>query len=228
MATELKIKDGVLLDCQTDADTVSIPKEVAYVSKHAFDACGQIKIINFYPDYVAQELSRYVEDLLHRVAKGWTSKLYPPCILVYRIDPEAISRAIDLAVENTKKARPDIEWGTCTIAADKIEKMRSAKERGYDVAMLQNIPVAGSEGYGVLWVNGINAQNYQSLGRNFDHNLTRDHVFMGYPISLQWLVVIGTSIRLEGDPHSAFGPANCRSSLSEYLEYMECIGRVVE
>ena len=229
MATELKIIDNVLLDCRTDAETVRIPKEVEYVSKHAFDSCEQVNIINLYPDYVSQTLSVYLTDGLRNVAKGWKSKLYTPCMLVSGIEPEVIDKAIDLAVEASKNECPNIEWGVCSIDADKIEGMMRAKERGYDVAALQNIPVAGSEGCGVLYVKGINQQNYKSLGWNFDYNLITSHLFMGYRISPRWLVVIESSKRLEGDPYSAFISSNCTMRGSrEYLEYMEHIGRLVE
>ena len=229
MATELKIIDGVLLDCRTDAETVRIPKEVKVVSKHAFDACGQVHIINLYPDYVSQELSGYLERVLCKVAEGWDSELYTPCMLVYGIEPEVIEKAIDLAIETSKKEYPNIEWGICSIEADKIEGMRGAKERGYDVAALQNIPVAGREGCGVLYVNGINQQNYKSLGWNFDYNLITGHLFMGYRISLGWLVVIGSDKRLEGDPCFGFSLSNCTMRSSrEYLEYMESIDRLAE
>lgn len=229
MATELKIIDGVLLDCQTDAKTVTIPKEVKYVSKHAFDSCEQVNIINLYPDYVSQELSEYLEQALCRIVKGWKTKYYTPCMLIYSIEPELIEKAIDLAIEKSKKDHPDIKWGVRSINADKIEGMRRAKESGYDIATLQNIPVAGSEGCGVLFFKGINKQNYKSLGWNFDYNLITSHLFMGYQISLGWLVVIESDIILEGDPIYAFTPSNCTMRGSrEYLEYMEHIGRVVE
>ena len=135
MATEFKIKDGVLLECQTDETSVRIPEEVKYVSKHAFDSCENdctIKM-DLYPDHVADKLAericRFQKHIMRpyhpRVGRGYHEyKQNEPSLIVWDVDSEQIEKAIGKAIEMDKKDYlPNVEWKTLVIEADRIREM---------------------------------------------------------------------------------------------------------
>lgn len=133
MATEFKIKDGVLLECQTDETSVRIPEEVKYVSKHAFDSCENdctIKM-DLYPDHVADKLAERIcgfqEDILMDSKYPEYHDVYEqnePSLIVWDVDSEQIEKAISKAIEMDKdKDLPNVEWKTLVIEADRIREM---------------------------------------------------------------------------------------------------------
>ena len=233
METELEIRDGILQKCNCDKTQVVIPSVVHAVYRHAFDECPDVNIINLYPGYAESELSRRIASMLCMVAEGWDSESYTPCFPVYNINTVLLEKAIGIALKKIKAEFPSIEWKLKTIEADKIGQLRVAKEKGYDIASIYNLPTeaAARDDYGILYLKGINQENYdRSMGLNVDYNLIRSYSFLGYPLSYRWLVIIGSDVRLDAsDTFSAFGRDCCWiKDPKVYIEYMDSVGKVID
>ena len=214
---------------------VVIPADVEYVSESAFVSCSEVHIINLFPEYVITNLAKTISLIFSKICKGWSNDYYTPLLPVYNFNLEIIREAIDRVISRIKN--DDIKVQIRVIEAETVAQMAIAKSKGYDVASLYNLPITPDEetlknfsDYGILIINGINRENYESLGQNFDYNLIKYYTFLGYNISRRWFIIMGSSIRLEpSDTISAFGPSCCcMKSPKEYLEYMKSIGRLVD
>lgn len=170
MATEFKIKDGVLLECQTDERSVRIPEEVKYVSKHAFDSCENkcSIIMDLYPDHVADKLAERIcwfqEATSNPRSGGYhVYEEFEPVLIVWDVDSEQIEKAISKAIEMDKKYLPNVEWKTLVIEADRIREMTDTMEQAgrenllskhgetystmYDLPLIPSSPVMWSRYY---------------------------------------------------------------------------------
>ena len=229
MAIELTIKDRVLLKCDTDQKTVTIPENVQFVSKSAFDTCPNTHIINLVPEYVISELTYRLYHVIKEILHGWDSEYDTPCFPIYHIDCDIIHESLNRAIE--KAENKGYKWNLKTLDCATIIRMVDAKSKGYDIHSLFQIPTEdNADGYGILFISGINKNNYNQLGTNFDYNLLKNHSFLGRQISPNWLVVLDSSVRLEpSDVLFAFGPDCCwMKNAEEYLKYMESINKIIE
>lgn len=185
-----------------------------------------------------------------------------PCMAVFGVNAEEIDRAIKQSLTKIEEEAPDDKWKYIEIDVDTINEINSQIESigrdklvtvnddgvttFLDMPFLFNSPVQqlgraieyanyliSKEGFGVIFLKNLNADNYKNLPSNFIYKLVKSHSFCQVRLSPKWQVIIevGDGVKLDapGGVKFAFNGNWYRNIEPEkFLKDMKREGKLVD